>query len=103
MKDQAGPATQRIGRWLLLMALSAGCWGCGATVWWGNRTATLHLGMSKQQVQQMLGPPQDIMTQELNGMMVDTWKYVDRTVTFQNGVLRSWGTLQASPTANHSP
>jgi len=51
----------------------------------------------------MLGPPQDIMTQELNGMMVDTWKYVDRTVTFQNGVLRSWGTLQTSPTANHSP
>ena len=37
----------------------------------------------------LLGPPQQMMVQELNGLMVETWKYLDRTLTFQNGVLQS--------------
>ena len=65
-------------------------WGCAATFWVGNKSTTLRLGMSRQQVQALLGPPQQTMAHELNGMLIETWKYLDRTVTFQNGVVQSW-------------
>ena len=64
--------------------------GCAATLWWGNKSTTLSLGMSRQQVQALLGPPNHAMAQELNGVMVETWRYLDRTLTFSNGVLQSW-------------
>ena len=75
---------------LLLAVALAGVMGCAAQLWWGNKTTTVRLGMSKRQVQALLGPPKDVMVQELQGMMVETWKYFDRTVTFQNGVVQSW-------------
>lgn len=59
-------------------------------MWWGNQSTTLSLGMSTQQVRTMLGPPQDITTQRLEGMMLETWRYLDRTLTFHNGLLHSW-------------
>jgi hypothetical protein len=67
-----------------------GVMGCGATVWWGKRSKTISLGMSRQQVQTLLGPPRHVLTQQLQGLMVETWKYLDRTVTFHNGVVQSW-------------
>ncbi len=67
-----------------------GVMGCAAKVWSGNTSKTVSLGMSKQQVQALLGPPQQTMTQELQGMMVETWKYLDRTVTFHNDVVQSF-------------
>lgn len=67
-----------------------GTLGCAATLWWGNTRTTLRLGMSKQQVQTLLGPPQQMMNQQLQGMLIETWQYLDRTVVFQNGVVRSW-------------
>ena len=79
------------GKLVLVMGL-VGVLGCAATFWWGNKSTTLSMGMSKQQVQALLGPPQQMMVQELNGLMVETWKYLDRTLTFQNGVLQSWNT-----------
>ena len=48
--------------------------------------------MSQQQVQALLGPPQQTMAQELNGGLAETWKYFDCVVTFQHGVLQSWST-----------
>ncbi len=79
-------------RSLVLMLMLAGVLGCATTLWWGSKSTTLSFGMSKQQVQALLGLPQQTMTQELNGAMVETWKYLDRLVTFQNGVLQSWST-----------
>jgi len=52
------------------------------------------MGMSKSQVQALLGPPQHIMAQELNGVMIETWKYLDQTLTFSNGILQSWNPQQ---------
>lgn len=86
------------GRWrmkraILVMGL-AGVVGCATTVWWGSpsnmKSTTLSLGMSTQQAQALLGPPQHMVSQEVNGIMVETWNYVDRTLIFQNGILRSW-------------
>ena len=73
--------------------------GCAAQVWMGNQSATLRFGMTKQQVAQTLGSPRDIVIQEVNGAMIETWKYVDRTITFQNGVLQAWTATVAAPTA----
>lgn len=64
--------------------------GCAATFWAGNKSTTLSIGMSKQQAQAMFGAPQQVMSQELEGMMVETWKYMDRALTFHNGLLYSW-------------
>lgn len=64
--------------------------GCGATLRIGNRQTTVGLGMSRQQVQQMLGPPQTVMRQQFDDVLIETWKYADRTMTFRNGVLQSW-------------
>ena len=75
---------------ILFLASCLGVLGCAARLWWGNRSTTLHLGMSQQQVQVLLGPPTQMTTQELNGVMVETWKYLDRTVTFANGLVQSW-------------
>ena len=78
----------------ILILSMVGLMGCATTVWWGSpsnvRTTTLSVGMSKQQAQALLGPPQRMMTRELNGVMIETWKYLDRTLTFQNGLLQSW-------------
>ena len=80
-------------RVLPLLAL-VGLLGCATTFWWGSpsnvRSTTLSVGMSKPQAQRLLGPPQQMLTQELNGMTVETWKYLNRTLTFQNGLLQSW-------------
>ena len=66
--------------------------GCAATLWWGKKQTTLRFGMTQQQVQTLLGPPQQVMSQQLQDMMVETWKYLDRTVTFHNGIVYSWNT-----------
>ena len=71
--------------------------GCAASVWYGDRAATLTLGMSKKRVQELLGPPQGIMTQQLQGGMIETWRYIDRSVIFQNGILQSWTLGAGSP------
>ena len=80
-----------------------GLLGCAATMWWGNKSATLNLGMSRPQVQALLGPPQQAMTQELQGVMVETWTYLDRTLTFQNGVLQSWDSSASSDKKDKTP
>ncbi len=77
----------------LVLASFVGVLGCATTLWWGNKSTTLSLGMSKQQVQTLLGPPQQIIAQQLSGMMIETWKYLDHTLIFQNGVLQSSNSL----------
>ena len=72
-----------------LMLTVAGTLGCAATFWAGNRSTTLSLGMSKQQAQALLGSPQQIISQEVQGALVETWKYLDRILVFQNGLLYS--------------
>ena len=81
---------------VLTMVMVVGLTGCATTFWWGNKSTTLSLGMTKEQVQALLGPPQQAIGQELNGMMVETWRYLDRIVTFRNGLVYSW---QAGPHA----
>ena len=80
-----------ISRIMLLALFLMTATGCAATFWAGNKSTTFRVGMSKQQAQAMFGQPQQIMTQELHGMMVETWRYMDRTLTFHNGLLYSWG------------
>ena len=85
---------------LLLAVLMLGVMGCAASVWWGSpshpKTASVRFGMSTSQVQRVLGPPQQTAAQELNGAMTETWTYLDRTLTFQNGVLTSWTSSTAA-------
>ncbi len=86
-------------RTMVTMALAV-TMGCATQVWVGNKSATLNLGMTKQQVAQTLGSPRDIIVQEMNGSMVETWKYIDRTITFNNGVLQAWTAAVPMPTAS---
>ncbi len=79
-----------IGRGALACCCAAILTGCATQLWWGNRSTTLTMGMSQKQAHDMLGDPQSIMQQELNGVMVETWKYLDRTLVFHNGMLQSW-------------
>ena len=48
------------------------------------------MGMPQKQAHDLLGDPQSILQQPVNGVMVETWKYLDQTLVFQNGVLHSW-------------
>lgn len=70
--------------------------GCATTVWYGSpanvRSHTFSVGMPKQQVHSLYGSPQHIVTQQLGDVMVETWKYLDKTLTFHNGLLQSWST-----------
>ena len=83
----------RTMRWVVVWSLF-GLLGCSATMWYGNllhpHSTTLSLGMSKAQVQTRLGAPQSVVTQQMQYMLIETWKYVDRTLTFHNGMLQSW-------------
>ena len=74
----------------LSIVLSGLLAGCGLHLWWGNRSTMLAVGMSKQDVQTMLGRPQQVMAQELNGLLIETWRYASQTIIFQNGIVQSW-------------
>lgn len=84
-----------IRRVILIVSLG-GLLGCATTFWWGSpthvRSTTLRVGMSAQQAQKLFGAPQQTLVQELNGVTVETWRYLNRTLTFQNGLLQSWQT-----------
>ena len=93
-------------RWMLLVSL-VGVMGCAAGVWYGNlshRTSrTLAIGMSQQQAKSLLGSPQAVSAQRLQGVIVETWRYLDKTLTFHNGLLASWVTVPAPRAPNASP
>ena len=78
-----------LARLALVVSLTATV-GCAATVWYGNKSTTLRMGMTKRQAQELLGSPKDILQDQVEGVVVETWKYLDRTLTFHNGVLQSW-------------
>lgn len=88
----------KAARALAAVVVAGGLAGCAATFWWGKQSTTLGLGMSKQQVRALLGSPRQVMTQQLQGVIVETWTYLDRTLTFQQGALQSWGSLSSSTT-----
>ena len=91
----------QIGRTLLAIALAA-VLGCAAQFRVGRQTTTLTVGMTKETVEGLLGTPNYTMVQELNGVLVETWKYLDRTVTFYDGIVYSWG-AQSGPPATVTP
>lgn len=80
---------------VILLLSVVGMLGCAATVWYGSpsklKSHTLGIGMSTQQVQVLLGPPQSVMSQQRGDLLIETWKYLDKIVTFHNGVVYSWG------------
>ena len=86
---------------LVLVAVLAGTMGCAATAWYGNplhpTSKTLSVGMTKSQVQSLLGPPQQAFVRHFNSIMIETWTYMDQTLTFQSGVLRSWVENPSTP------
>ena len=73
--------------------------GCATTVWWGSHSKTLRMGMSEKQVHALLGDPQDMTTRHVDDLMIETWRYLDRTLTFQNGLLQSWS-ITPNPSAS---
>ena len=81
----------------LLAALALLLPGCAATFWAGDRATTLGLGMSQAQAQQLLGPPRQVMRQQMQDMLVETWKYADQALVFQNGVLKEIRRYKAAP------
>ena len=87
---KGGEMARKVIQRVLLAAGLIGLTGCAATFWAGKQSATLNLGMSKERVQAMLGLPQDVVTQQFQDLMVETWKYLDRTVVFHNGILYGW-------------
>lgn len=70
--------------------------GCAATLWAGKRSTTLSVGMTKRQAQARFGSPQHIMSQELNGVMIETWRYLDRSLTFHDGRLQVWSLAEGA-------
>ena len=78
--------------------------GCATTVWYGTPTnlksTTLSIGMSQQQAQALYGSPAQISSQQIGNMLVETWKYLDKTLTFHNGRLSSWSAAPAQPPAD---
>ena len=87
-----------------VIGMLAAVMGCTTTCWWGNRQTTLNLGMSKQQAQSLLGLPQQASSQQIGDAMIDIWKYMDRTLTFRNGILQGWiGVDGPSATSNSTP
>ena len=79
--------------WLLVFSV-VGTIGCATTLWYGTPSnvpsTTLRIGMTQREAAAMLGSPTDIIGQDINGVMVETWKYLDRTLTFRHGLLQSW-------------
>ena len=71
-----------------LVAAQLGLAGCAATFWAGNHATTVGIGMSKVQAETLRGPPRQMMRQELNGVLVETWKYADRSLIFHDGLLK---------------
>jgi hypothetical protein len=69
--------------------------GCATRLWWGDKSTTLSLGMSTQRVQAVLGPPQHMLTQQWQDVIVESWKYVNRSVTFHHGLVQSWSVPEA--------
>ncbi|MBI2884765.1 MAG: hypothetical protein HYY15_01160 [Candidatus Omnitrophica bacterium] len=67
--------------------------GCAAATWYGNpaqpKTITISIGMTQDEAKKLLGPPASMLAQQLPGVLVETWKYVDRTLIFHNGILQS--------------
>ena len=91
----------------VLGGLMTGAAGCATTVWYGSPTNlkshTFSVGMPKQQVHQVYGSPQHIVTQQIGDVMVETWQYLDKTLTFHNNLLHAWSASAGSsqPQANH--
>ena len=83
---------------LVLMLILAGTLGCAATFWAGNRSTTLSLGMSRQQARALLGPPQQMMVRDAQGLVIETWKYLDRLLVFHDGRLYSMTAQPAGTT-----
>jgi len=79
---------------IVLVLSFVGVLGCATTVWWQTLSKTYSrtrsVGMTKDQAQALLGPPQAVMTQRLGDLLIETWKYLDKTLTFHNGLLWSW-------------
>lgn len=91
----------------VLGGLMAGLAGCATTVWYGSPTNlkshTFSVGMPKQQVHSLYGSPQHIVTQQLGDVMVETWKYLDKTLIFHNNLLHSWSTSSGQPPPQANP
>ena len=64
------------------------------------------LGMTQRDAVALLGSPHDIVSNRMDGAMVDTWMYLDKTLTFENGILHSWSMTArsgAAQTQGHAP
>ena len=94
-------------RTVLVVSL-VGVMGCATTLWYGTpsnvQSTTLRIGMTQREAAAMLGSPKDIIGQDSDGVMIETWKYLDRTLTFQNRLLQSWvdNAQASSKTARHA-
>ena len=84
---------RKISQGMATLGLACVLCGCAAKVWYGNpaqpNMATIHIGMTKDEARSLLGPPSNTLAQQLPGVLVETWKYVDRALIFHNGVLQS--------------
>ena len=77
--------------WRLMVAITlTGIMGCAATFWAGKASKTVSFGMSKEEVQTLYGPPQHVVTQHVSELLVEVWKYADRSVTFRDGTVLTW-------------
>ena len=64
------------------------------------------VGMTQRDAVALLGSPHDIVSDRVEGTMVDTWMYLDKTLTFENGILHNWSMTARSgavPTQGHAP
>ena len=83
-------------RKLVVLAALVAAVGCAAQFWVGNKSLRLRAGMSRQQARAVVGAPQEVMVRQQQGIMVETWKYLDGLLVFHQGMLSSW-ILQPPP------
>ena len=77
------------------MLVWVGVLGCAAHVL-GNKSLRLRYGMSRPQVRWTVGRPREIIVRQQQGVMIETWKYLDGALVFHQSILSSW-TLESPP------
>ena len=69
--------------------LCAGVVGC-ASHRLGNKSLRLRYGMSRPQARAAVGAPQEVIVRQQQGVMIETWKYLDGALVFHQSMLSSW-------------
>lgn len=82
-------------RRLVVLAALVVAVGCAGRFLLGNKSLRLRAGMPRQQVRAAVGAPKAVIVRQQQGVMIETWQYLDGALVFHQNMLSSW-TVQPS-------